>query len=282
MSASQKILVTGGRGLLAPYLVEAATRLGTVVVSSLSGGDRPCDFTKLDDVCAILRETQPDIVIHSVGLTDVDLCEREPERAFAINCDAVKNLSRSLPSQASLVYISTDQVYPDTEGPHSEEEASPINVYGKSKFAGEKSAMAHENALVLRTNFFGPSRSAGRKSLSDFVVENLRAGNKITLFDDVYFSPLHMSHLGHYIVECLKRKITGIYNLGCREGATKADFSFAAAAHLGLQTETASIGASDQIFNRAPRPKDLRLDVSALEKKLGESMPTLKQEVSLL
>ncbi|HZS63057.1 MAG TPA: SDR family oxidoreductase [Xanthobacteraceae bacterium] len=279
---SRRWLITGATGLLGDYLRDACASEGPVATTGGHGGDRPCDLRDHEAVRSLLADTAPDVVLHAAALTDIERCERAPAEAFAINRDAAANIAACLPPPAQMVFISTDQVYPDTPGPHGEEVTGPVNVYGQSKLAGEQAALAHPGALVLRTNFFGPARRAGRESLSDFVVRTLSSGQAVTLFSDILFSPLHMATLSGLLVELVRRRTTGLFNAGCRNGASKADFAFAIARHKKLQTGTAKIGHSESLPGRAPRPKDMRLDVRRLETVLGRRMPTLQEEIAKL
>jgi dTDP-4-dehydrorhamnose reductase len=275
-------LITGATGLFGPYLIEAAGVKGTVIPSARSGGDHPCDLTDRESVARLLDAAEPDMVVHAAGLTDVDDCERDAAAAFAANRDTAAAIAGALPAEARLVHISTDQVYRDSEGPHSEADTGPVNVYGQSKLAGEEAALTHSRTLVLRTNFFGPSRTPGRRSLSDFVVDSLSAGRSITLFDDILFSALHMATLAALVVEMAVSDASGVYNAGSRTGMSKAEFGLAVARHLSLPTDRASVGRSDCLPGRARRPHDLRLDVSRLEEARGRAMPTLEEEIGKL
>jgi dTDP-4-dehydrorhamnose reductase len=279
---AKRWLITGTGGLLSDYLIDVCSRRGDVITTGRSDGERRCDLTDSDAARALLAETLPDVVVHAAGLTDVDRCEREPDAAFAANRDAAAYLAAQLPASARIVFVSTDQVYPDNSGPHIEEQTAPVNVYGKSKLAGEQAVQRHSGGLVLRTNFFGESRRAGRASLSDFVIRSLRDRQQVTFFSDILFSPLHMATLSELIVEMAERGKTGVFNAGCRNGASKAHFAQAVARQKGLQTETANIGNSAVMQDRAPRPKDMRMDVSRIETALGRAMPTLEEEVAKL
>jgi dTDP-4-dehydrorhamnose reductase len=275
-------LITGATGLLADYLAEACARTDRVTTTSRSGGDSRCDLSEQDAVHNLICEVAPDVVVHAAGLTDVERCESNPDEAFAANRDAAANLRVSLPDSTRLVVISTDQVYPDKHGPHGEDDAEPVNMYGRSKLEGEQAALKHAQALVLRTNFFGPSRKPARNSLSDFFIDKFSCGEDVKLFDDVLFSPLHMATLGALVVELVERDVTGVLNAGCRAGDSKAEFALAVARHKGLSTDKAEISASTTLPNRAPRPRDLRLDVSKIESVLGREMPSLEEEIEKL
>jgi dTDP-4-dehydrorhamnose reductase len=276
------VLITGATGLLGPYLAEAGARVGSVVTSGRRGGASSADLTQPHDVRRLLDATSPDIVVHAAALTDVDQCESHPSDADKVNHASVANLCAALPSETILVVLSTDQVYPDKPGPHREGDEGPVNVYGRTKLAGEKEAVARERSLVLRTNLFGPSRTPRRESLSDFVVQRLRSGEGADMFTDVLFSPLHMATLANLVFDSVAAGLFGVFNLGCREGTSKYDFGVAIARHLGLEASLLRTSRSDDISERTTRPHDLRLDVRSLEAALDRVMPTLAEEVQRL
>lgn len=281
MIPQERVLVTGASGLLGPYLVDACTRLGTVTTTSRRSGERPCDLTDSQAVAALLAEVRPTVVVHAAAFTDVDGCENDPDTADSANRACTEHLARQLPDDARLVMVSTDQVYPDSPGPHDEVEVGPVNAYGRTKLAGEQAALAF-GALVLRTNFFGPGRSPGRRSLSDFVVDGLLAQKPITLFEDVLFSPLHMRSFAEVLVSAVSAGLRGVFNAACRSGSSKADFGLGVARHLGLSTASVSVGSSSDLPGRAPRPRDLRMRVERLEAALRCEMPALADEIAKL
>lgn len=276
------ILITGGTGLLGPYLRKASDLVGRTTVSGRRGGDFSCDLTDSAAVRALVAAARPDLVFHCAAMIDVDGCELEPGRAQTVNRDTVRFLADELPEDVVLTYFSTDQVYPDNAGSHNESDTGPVNAYGRTKYEGELAALNRKNSLVLRVNFFGPSLTAGRRSLSDWLVENLRARNAITLFTDSLFSPLHLETLATLSVDAATSGLCGVYNLGCRDGASKSDFAFALADHLGLPTDMARPGLSTTVSSRAHRAKDLRMNVERFEKAMRRPMPTLLEEVARL
>lgn len=279
---SSPILIIGATGLLGPYLMHALAPKGDVLGAARKNAEVEMDVRNEHKVSEVISRLCPCIVVHAVGFTDVDGCEREPTEAYALNRDSVQNVACALGDDSRLVYISSDQVYPDTSGPHMEDKAKPVNVYGASKFSGEHAALTHPNSLVLRTNIFGTSLTPNRRSLSDFVVESLRRRESITLFEDIYFSPLHMDTMAEYVVHCLDAGLTGVYNLGSRQGMSKKDFALGVARHMGLQTETAHTGSGATSPGRARRPKDMRMNPERLESAIGKDMPTLDEEISKL
>lgn len=276
-------LIVGGTGLLGPYLRDAAAAAGWhPVLLGRRRGDVTADITDPTTLAPILDELRPGLVIHAAALTDVDACERDPDMADAVNGDSVAALTAAMDPATRLVFLSTDQVYPDTPGPHREDATAPVNAYGRSKLRGERHAAGADDHLILRVNFFGPSRTEGRASLSDFVTRSLRDGRKITLFVDSIFSPLHAETLAELVFMAAAQPVCGTYNLGSRNGTSKAEFGLAIARHLDLQTDTASIGRSTVMQGRAPRPADLRMSVDAFEQDFGVVLPALEDEIAKL
>ena len=239
------------------------------------------DLTAVEKTHAALDEISPEVVVNLAALTDVDECERNPQHAYLLNVRIVENLAKWMSKQTNgchLVQISTDQVY-DGIGPHGEEAIKLTNYYGFSKYAGELAAAAVPST-ILRTNFFGPSRSRGRASLSDWLVMSLSKGKTITVFDDVFFSPLSLQSLVEQLEIVVRNPRQGIFNLGSKDGMSKADFAFALAAVLDLRVATMDRGNSSSVKLIAYRPKDMRMDSSRYEKAFGAQLPSLGEEIN--
>ena len=279
--SDKRILVTGATGLLGPYVCEAFSDY-ELVTTARKNADYSCDLTDASAVEKLITFVRPDTVIHLMALTDVNFCEEHPENAQKFNADSVEHIVRVLDRNTMLVYLSTDQVYPGKRGPYKESMVAPVNMYGRSKLFGERAARQHSRSLCLRTNLFGPSRTAGRASLSDFITKMLSEEKPVNLFQDILFSPLHMRTLVEYLRAAVDQDITGIYNFGCRDGMSKADFGLAVARRLGLSTTSVTIGESVGIPGRAPRPSDMRMDPSLFESVIGEAMSTSETEVGKL
>jgi dTDP-4-dehydrorhamnose reductase len=277
-----RILVTGSGGLLAPYLVEAARPRGRVVQTSRSSGDVPADLTNEKQVRDLIRNVNPRIILHTAALTDIEFCEKNPDQAELINGLVVRNLVQNLIGPMTLVHFSTDQVYPNVIGPHEEGTAAPVNTYGKSKLLGEQFASEHDNTLILRTTFFGASKTSNRSSLSDFFANQFLDRNPVVGFEDVFFSPLHMKTVGDLVMGAIAIGLRGTFNLGCRDGLSKAEFGKRIGVHLNLDTSLLRRKKSKMDRSRVPRPYDLRMNVSHLENAMGISMPTLVKEIAKL
>lgn len=282
------VLVTGATGLLGSTLVPLLRlrrfEIQTIKTNARSGVvDYQADLADPNAAITLLGQIKPDAIVNLIGLTDVDLCEAEPNSAYIANVRAVENIAgwiKQSKTACHLVQISTDQVY-DGIGPHIEEQVTLTNYYAFSKYAGELAATS-VSSTVLRTNFFGLSHCEKRQSLTDWLFRSLLRGESIQVFDDVLFSPLSMTTLSEMINLVLRKKFPGVFNLGSRDGMSKADFAFAFAEELGLRTHKVTRTTTDQVtFLKTNRPKDMRMDCGKFEEIFQLTLPNLRDEIKL-
>lgn len=281
------VIVFGASGLLGASLVPALRTRGHTVVTQGRGTDADLrlDPANRADVSSALARLRPATVVNLVAATNVDQCETHPELAWQANAAVVAAIADGIAafgggpaSRPHLVHISTDQVY-DGPGPHAEEDVHPINVYGLSKYTGELLA-ERAGATVLRSNFYGRSRCAGRVSFSDWLVRNLRERSQITVFDDLKFSAIHIDTLCDFIARSIERRPVGIFNAGCRDAISKAGFALALAHALGLPTDQVKVGTSADVDLKARRPLDMSLKVARLEAALDLQCPNVLNEIA--
>ena len=156
-SASPRILILGVAGQLGRELERAFAGFGSV----LAPGRESADLALPDQLRALVRRVQPNVILNAAAYTAVDRAESEPALAHAINAHAPRVLAEeALRCGALLVHYSTDYVF-DGRRPEPWTEADaphPLNVYGASKLAGEQAiAAAGGQYLIFRTSWvYGP------------------------------------------------------------------------------------------------------------------------------
>lgn len=280
-----RVVIFGATGLLGGSLCPHFAQQGLKVVKAgrSQSSDYVLDISDPTAIEKLLKATTPDYVINLVAATDVDRCESDVTYAYTANTKVPGAIASATKNCRELdihtVHISTDQVY-EGRGPHIEDCINPINVYGLSKYAGELLAASTQTA-ILRTNFYGKSKVSSRYSFSDWVVASLNAHQSITLFEDVRFSALNLTSLCDIIFQVMRRRIFGTFNVGCRNGISKAEFALALAKKLDLPIGTAKIGRLADLPLKAKRPIDMTLDVLKLETALGTPCPDIFDQIIL-
>lgn len=280
MNSRGRVLVLGAYGYLGTILSPVIAQSGFELVRQGRAEDAeltldPTDARALDEAVASVR---PQFVVNLVAATNVDECERDPRLAQRVNVGVVGNIANAISdSGIRLVQISTDQVYTGA-GPHSEDDVDPVNVYARTKLLGEQEAEA-VGALVLRINIVGPSMCADRVSFSDWLIGQLQAQQPLTLFTDVLFSPLEALDLASLIAQAIDSKLSGVFNLGSRDGLSKADFGLGLAAELGLGKANIRLGSVADAGLKAPRPADMRMNCNRFENQAGIELSTIAETI---
>jgi len=277
------ILITGSTGLLGSTLVPWFKSHGkTIATHALhANADYTADLVNKSETFDLLNKVQPSVIVNLVGLTSVEHCQDHANESYLINTRTVENIANWI-AQASanchLIQISTDQVY-DGTGTHTEDQVTITNNYAFSKYAGEL-ASAHVPSTILRTNFVGRSKVTSRESLTDWVYHSMINGKHVQVLQDVYFSPLSMTTLVEMIGLVVEKKPVGIFNLGSKNGMSKADFDYIFAECLNLSTTTMTrIDSTRATFLKAYRPKDMRMDCTKFERVLGVKLPDLLDQI---
>lgn len=176
------------------------------------------DITDRDAVREAVRASGARLIINAAAYTAVDRAESEPDRAFAINRDGVRNLaSLGLP----LIHVSTDYVFDGTKkGAYVESDpVAPLGVYGRSKLEGERAAA---NALIVRTSWV-----YGREGVN-FVKTMLRLGRErdvLRVVNDQRGCPTFADDLADGLLTMAQKYRPGLYHLAGSGTATWYDFA---------------------------------------------------------
>lgn len=153
MRDARPILVVGQAGQLARCLVEEARAEGIAVIAR---GRPEFDLEDADATNRIVAEVAPQAILNAAAYTAVDQAESEVAKAFAINRDGAARLAAAAARHGlPFLHVSTDYVFNGRKGgPYNEEDATaPLNVYGRSKLAGEVAVReSNPAALIVRTS----------------------------------------------------------------------------------------------------------------------------------
>lgn len=288
---ASSILLTGGSGLLALNWARCRRDVQDVTlglhvrnVTLARTNSLEVDLTSPEGVEAAINTMRPDLLVHTVGLTDVDRCEREPELAYQINVRLAVNVAEACARLGvSLVHISSDHLF-SGDAPWADEDwpVAPVNVYGRTKAEAETGVLdACPSALVVRTNFYGWG-TRYRTSFSDFIIQGLRAGRSLNLFDDVFYTPILIDSLVRATHELVDQGASGIFHVVGSERVSKYKFGLALAERFGLDTGLINLASIDGQSGLVQRPQDMSLSINKISKLLHQPIPALAEDIERL
>jgi len=277
-----QIFITGGSGLLALNWASAIKDRCMVTLGihereiTLAGVQTMrVDLGSVDHLIRAFEIEQPQIVIHTAGLTSVEKCEAEPNLAKHVNVDIAANVAQACAKlKLPLVHVSTDHLFTG-EGSLLDETypISPVNVYGRTKAEAEFRVLeAHPMAMVIRTNFYGWGTSY-RHSFSDTVIKALRSGKELTLFQDVFYTPILVETAAQTVHDLIDLKANGIFHVVGDERISKYEFGRKLAQEFKLDVSLIKPGYITDQASLVKRPLDMSLSnqktCALLGRKLG-------------
>ena len=152
---------------------------------------------KKNEVKKYLKELKPHFLINCVAISNVEICEKNKKLTNDINSIIAFNIGK-ICNELSIHYtfISSDHIFAGKKSFYKENDKPfPLNNYAKSKILAEKKIIKNsKNCLIIRTNFFGFGPKF-RKSFLDKIFENFKNKNQITLFSDVFYTPIYLKQL---------------------------------------------------------------------------------------
>lgn len=231
-----------------------------------------------------IDQLSPDLVVHTAGLTSVDRCEEDHELARQVNATIAQNVACvTARRNIRLIHISTDHLFAGNSSCYREDELpQPLNEYGRTKALAEAWVqVAHPKVLIVRTNFFCWGHLQ-RQSFSDWLIYNLRDGKALTLFDDIYFTPILADTLALAAHELIEKGVSGIFNLVGDDRLSKYEFALQLSKQFRLPAELIQRNQVAHAPLLASRPRDMSLDNSKARQILGRGLGSVSQFLSIL
>jgi dTDP-4-dehydrorhamnose reductase len=193
-----RIVILGAGGRLGAALARQYREKFDVIAFTHS----QIDFADFDELEETVSRIDFDLLINCAALTNVDLCEEQPDQAFRVNAEAPGLLAEICSQKkAKLIHFSTDYVFDgEKREPYTEEDpARPISTYGESKREGEQNVFGlQDRHLVVRVSWvFGPDRA----SFIDAMIQRARENDHVDAIADKFSTPTYTRD----IVEMLPR-----------------------------------------------------------------------------
>lgn len=226
----------------------------------------------------------PEFVVNAAALTSIEECEKLKADAHQVNAvlaGEVASVCKDL--GLPFVHISTDHLTAGDNAFALEDfPLAPLNTYAKTKAEGEDRVVnAYRDALIVRTNFFGWGTSY-RRSFSDFILDSLRNRTAITLFDDVFYTPIVIENLIRIIHGLLTQNLTGKFNVVGNDRVTKYDFGRRLAEAFGQDVALIRRGHFSDNIELCERPRDMSLSNHKVSELLGIDIGGIPKQIEML
>lgn len=272
-----KVLVTGINGQLGHDVMAELERRH---IECIGAGRQQFDITDYEAVREFITAARPDAVIHCSAYTAVDKAESNADACYQANAVGPENIAKVCKAiDAKMVYISTDYVFPGTgeQFYKVDDLTGPINVYGKTKLAGEQAVqkLLTKYFIVRISWVFG-------KNGNNFVKTMLRLGKereKLTVVADQVGSPTYTADLAPLLCDMVATDKYGVYNTTNEGVCSWAEFATEIMQQAGLGCKIMPIPTSEYP-TPAKRPLNSRMSKDKLVVCGFKRLPTWQDALS--
>jgi dTDP-4-dehydrorhamnose reductase len=231
-----RLLITGATGQIGWQLQRTLAPLGDVIACTRS----ELDLAQPEAGAQFIRDSAPDIVVNAGAYTAVDRAESEPELAHTVNAVTPGRIAQELARTGGLlIQYSTDYVFDGSKAGRYDENDStaPLNVYGRSKLAGEKAIASSGCAcIVLRTTWVYDIRG---KNFLRTVLRLAREREELTMVGDQRGVPTWARSIAEATAQIAAR---------CIRQRNAGDWGYEGTYHLTASGETTWAGFASQIL----------------------------------
>jgi len=269
------ILVTGSNGLLGQKIVYKLLQRSDINLVAASKGENRLiekkgytyinlDISKFDEVSAVVEKFQPQVIINTAAMTNVDACETQKEECWATNVTAVENFVRAIKltinnqqSTIHFVHLSTDFVFDGEAGPYKEEDQpNPLSYYALSKYESEKVLQRSKISwAIIRTIIvYGIVDNMSRSNVVLWAKGALEKGQPIKVVDDQFRSPTLAEDLADACISAADKKAKGIYHVSGKDIMSILELVYRVADFWKLDKSNVQAIKSDTLNQAAKRP----------------------------
>lgn len=236
-----RILVTGANGMLGRDLVPVLSERHQV-----DGVDiEDFDLTGPGSTQAIASR-RPEMVMHLAAMTNVDGCERDPERAMLVNGQGTRNVAEACRRLAiPMLYISTDFIFDGTKKePYVENDApNPLGHYGRSKLAGEEAVKGLlDKYYIVRVSWLFGRHG---KNFVSTILQRAKEHGEVKVVDDQTGSPTYAWDLAEALAVLAESNRYGIYHITNSGACTWYGLAAEAVRLAGIRARVTPISSAE-------------------------------------
>jgi len=297
MDINMKVLITGSNGLLGQKLLHKlrvdksveliATSRGVNRVSEKNGYTYfDLDITDEKAVSKIISEQNPNVVINTAAMTNVDLCEEKKAECDDLNVNAVKYLADACAKiDAHLIHISTDFIFDGEDGPYKEEDKpNPLSYYGLSKLKSEQLLQSHSvKCTILRTIIvFGVAENLSKGNIVLWAKGALEKGEPLNIIDDQFRAPTLSEDLADACILAYQKRKFGVFNASGKDIMSIYEIVERIAKHYNYSTKNMNRISTATLNQTAGRPPKTGFILDKSKKELGYSPHSFEECLTII
>ena len=290
----KKVIITGSNGLLGQTLVGLLLEeKNKYQVIGFSRGENrsgrndfeyvSIDITDEDLLKDNLSRYNPDVIVNTAAMTNVDACENNKEECDKLNIDAVQYLKEySEENNTHLIHISTDFIFDGENGPYKEsDKPNPISYYGLSKLKSEEILTNSKiDYAILRTILvYGKVFDMTRNNIVLWVRQMLSEGKEITIVDDQFRMPTYVDDLAMACKISIDKKAQGVFNISSNKLLSIYQIAQEIAEVFGLEKTFIKPISTSTLNQTAPRPPKTGFDLSKTNSELDFYPKSFKEDL---
>lgn len=292
----KRVLITGSNGLLGQKLVELLSNSPNymMLLTSKQGASvfqderlqyRQLDISQKQQLSAVVEEFEPEIIVNTAAMTNVDQCETEREAAWRANVTGVENLVRSAKLVgARIIQLSTDYIFDGKGGPYNEvDRPNPLSYYGRTKLASENVLQTSGiPAAILRTMVLYGIGFGIKLNFALWLLKNLSEDKPVRVVDDQIGNPTLADDLAYAILKIIELERTGVYNVAGPDLVSRHDFALALARVFNYNKKRIMAVKTSSMKQQAARPLRSGFITLKAQTDLGVRLSGVEQGLHIL
>jgi dTDP-4-dehydrorhamnose reductase len=272
--SQRRLMVVGSRGFVGAHVAAAAANRFEVLP------DAGIDITRAETVRAAFSQHRPDVVLLTAAISDIDRCQREPQRAELVNVTGPEIVANECTRVgARLMFTSSGAVFDGLRHGYTEDDPpTPVSIYGETKARAEQIVTRMPSSVIVRLSLvLGLGLRPGSNSLLDKLVASLGAGKPVSIAEHESRNPIDVETLAWFLLTLVDRhKTDGIYHLGSSDSWSRYQLVADVARRLNAPLSLL-IRQNEPNFDRAPRGRDHFLISTKIAAACGAQVPTTQQ-----
>ncbi|MDP2413132.1 SDR family oxidoreductase [Daejeonella sp.] len=293
----KRILVTGSNGLLGQKLTDLCLHDPEIVlIASSKGPNRhPVkdgyiyeDMDILDplQIQRVVEKYNPDTIINTAAMTNVDACESDKENCYALNVGSVESLiGLSEQHNIQLIQLSTDFIFDGESGPYTEDDQpNPLSYYGQTKLEAEQLLQQSScRWVILRTIIvYGIVNDMSRSNIILWAKGALEKGSPINVVDDQWRMPTLAEDLAECCLLAAKKNAEGIFNASGKDMLSILELVKKVAEYWKLDQALIKPIPAESLNQAAKRPKRTGFILDKAKNVLGYNPKSIEEGIAFV